>query len=89
LAAAFGVAGGYLAAFAIEALHRGFPFESAWKWQFRRGRVPATNYAAVYGLLGGVVASALSTSLDVFKGWARREREDADHESQSAVRLGH
>ena len=68
------MAGGYLAAFAIEALYRGVPFESAWKWQFRKGRVPATSYAAVYGLIGGVAASGLSTALDVFKGWVRQQR---------------
>ena len=58
LAAAFGVAGGYVAAFAIEALYRGLPYESDWKLQFRRGRVPATNSATMYGLIGGVVARA-------------------------------
>jgi hypothetical protein len=75
LGAAFGMAGGYLAAFVIEALYRGVPFESDWKWIFRKGRVPATNYAAMYGLIGGVVASGLSTALSAFKGRVRRQRE--------------
>ena len=72
---AFGMAGGYVAALAIEALQYGIPFESAWKWQFRKGRVSAMEYAALYGLIGGVAASALSTSLNVFKGWVRQQRE--------------
>jgi hypothetical protein len=75
LGAAFGIIGGYLAAFAIEALHLGFPFESDWKWQFRRGRVPATEYAIAFGLLGGVAASALSTAHSIFKSWVRQQRE--------------
>jgi hypothetical protein len=75
LGAALGILGGYLAAFAIESLHRGFPFESAWKWQFRRGRVPATNFAVVYGVLGGIAASGLSTALHMLKGWVRKQRE--------------
>jgi hypothetical protein len=74
LGAAGGIASGYLAAYAIEALHRGFPFESAWKWQFRKGRVPATNYAAVYGFVGGVIASGLCLALHAFKGRVRQQR---------------
>jgi hypothetical protein len=81
LGAACGLVGGYLAAFAIESLHRGVPYESAWKWQFRRGRVPATSFAIPYGVLGGVAASGLSTALHLFKGWVRQGRErDATRE---------
>jgi hypothetical protein len=86
LGAAFGVAGGYLAAFGIEALHRGIPYESAWKWHFKKGRrVPATNYAPMYGLIGGVAASGLSTSLCVFKSWVsqQRMRETVDDDQSS------
>jgi hypothetical protein len=75
LGAVFGIAGGYLAAYAIEALHRGVPYESAWKWQFRRGRVPATQFAPMYGLIGGIAASGLSTGLHLFKGWVRTQPE--------------
>jgi hypothetical protein len=85
LGAAFGVAGGYFTAFAIEALHRGFPFESEWKWQYHRGRVPATDYAAMYGLLGGIVASGLSTALSTLKGWVRQRRAEANREAQSSA----
>jgi len=74
LGAAVGIAGGYLAAFVIEALHRGVPFESAWKWHVRRGWVPATQYAVMYGFIGGVAASGLSAALHIFKGWVRQRR---------------
>jgi hypothetical protein len=85
LGTAFGIAGGYLAAFVIESLYRGVPFESDWKRVFRKGRVPATNYAAVYGGLGGVVASGLSTALTIFKGWVWQQRAEADREAQSEL----
>jgi len=83
--AVLGIVGGYVAGFAIEALHRGVPFESAWKWQFRRGRIPATNYAVVYGAIGGVVASVLTTGLVVFKSWVREEREEAERKVRSTM----
>jgi hypothetical protein len=74
LGAMCGIAGGYLAAYAIEDLHRGIPFESEWKWVFRKGRVPATNYAVIYGFVGGLAASGLSTALCVFKSWVVQQR---------------
>jgi hypothetical protein len=80
LGAAFGMAGGYIGAFAIEALHRGIPFKSAWMWQLSKGRVPATEYAAVYGLIGGVVASVLSSSLRVVRARAAQQRDRAEAE---------
>ena len=83
LGAAFGVVGGYLAAYAIEALYRGVPFESAWNWHFKKGRVPATNYALMYGLIGGVASCVLSTALHIFKSWVRQQRAEADREAQT------
>jgi hypothetical protein len=74
LGAACGIVGGYLAAFAIESLHRGFPIESDWKWQFRKGRVPATHFGALYGVVGGVVASGLTIAIEIGKGWVRQQR---------------
>jgi hypothetical protein len=37
--------------------------------------VPATNFAVVYGVLGGIAASGLSTALHMLKGWVRKQRE--------------
>jgi hypothetical protein len=85
LGAAFGVAGGYLAAFGIEALRLGVPIASPWKWQFRIGWVPATDYAFMYGLVGGLVASGLSTALHAFKSWVRQQRENAGRDSLSTM----
>jgi hypothetical protein len=85
LGAALGVMGGYLAAFAIEALRLGVPFASPWKWQFRIGWVPATNYAAMYGFIGGVAASGFSAAHCIFKSWVtqQRMREAAEKDGES------
>jgi len=45
-----------------------------------KGRVPATEYAAVYGLIGGVVASVLSSSLRVVRARAAQQRDRAEAE---------
>lgn len=75
LGSLIGVAGGFMGALIIEALHHGLSSMSTWRWHFEKGRRPATKLAIPFGLLGGALASILSTSLRVFRLCAKQERE--------------
>jgi hypothetical protein len=75
-----GIAAGWLAAFGIEAMTLSLSRSSPWKWPYHNGRVPATRFATQLGATGGFMASALATSICVFKSWAHEQRaREASH----------
>jgi hypothetical protein len=76
LGSLFGIAAGYAGTQVIEALNLRST-SPAWRWRFEKGQPPVVTLAIPYGLLGGLVASILSTSLHVFRSWLRQARQRA------------